>query len=76
MRGAIYVFIFIMWAMIVAGGGILFAVIGPLKIDGYGKYSELLDSGVKALIAMLLVVIWIFAMSKIKNWIFQKQVKA
>lgn len=75
MRGQIFVYLFIMWVLILAGGGVLFLIIGPLKIDGYGRYSELLDSGVKAVIAVFLVVLWIFIMSKIKNWIFRKQIR-
>ena len=75
MKAPIYIYILIMWIMIVAGGGLLFTIIGPLKIDGFEKYSELVDSGVKAVIALLLVVLWIFIMSKIKNWIFHKQIR-
>ena len=71
----IFVFIFIMWVMIVAGGGILISIIAPISIHGFGKYSDFFDSGIKAAIAILLVVTWIFIMSKIKNWIFQKQIK-
>jgi hypothetical protein len=71
----IFVFIFIMWAMIIAGGGILILILAPVSIHGFGKYDDFLDSGIKAVIAILLVVMWIFIMSKIKNWIFQKQIK-
>lgn len=75
MKGPIYVYIFIMWILILAGGGLLFTIIGPIRIDNFGTYSELVDSGVKAAIALLLVVLWIFIMSKIKNWIFHKQIR-
>ncbi len=75
MKASLYVYIFVMWLMIVVGGGILIAILGPLKIDGFGKYSELLDSTIKAAISILLVVLWIFIMSKIKNLIFHKQIK-
>ncbi|VVC05876.1 Uncharacterised protein [uncultured archaeon] len=71
----IFVFIFIMWVMIIAGGGILVSIIAPVSIHGFGKYDEFFDSGIKAVIAILLVVAWIFFMLKIKNWIFQKQIK-
>jgi hypothetical protein len=70
----IFVFIFIMWIMIIAGGGILLSIIAPISIHGFGKYDELFDSGIKAVIAILLVVTWIFIISKIKNWLFQKQI--
>ncbi len=75
MRVQIFVFIFIMWLMIIGGGGLLIYIIAPISISGYDKYDHLLDSGVKAAIAILLVIAWIFIMSKIKNWIFQKQIK-
>ncbi|HXX05406.1 MAG TPA: hypothetical protein VEJ68_01140 [Candidatus Bathyarchaeia archaeon] len=71
----IFVFIFIMWIMIIAGGGILLSIIAPISIHGFGKNDEFFDSGVKALIAILLVITWVFIISKIKNWIFQKQIK-
>jgi len=71
----IFIFIFIMWIMIIVGGGILLLIIAPISIQGFGKYNELFDSGIKAIIAILLVVLWILIISKIKNWIFQKQIK-
>ncbi|MGI0047292.1 MAG: hypothetical protein ACREBB_08915 [Nitrosotalea sp.] len=75
MRAPIYAYVFIMWIMIVAGGGLLFTIIASIEIHGFGKYDEFLDSGVKAIIALLLVVLWIFIMSKTKNWIFHKQIR-
>ncbi|MGI0073010.1 MAG: hypothetical protein ACREA3_04280 [Nitrosotalea sp.] len=71
----IFAFIFIMWIMIIAGGGILISILAPVSIHGFGKYDDFVDSGIKAVIAILLVVAWIFIMLKIKNWIFQKQIK-
>ncbi|MGB9002588.1 MAG: hypothetical protein WCC52_02135 [Nitrosotalea sp.] len=75
MKGQIFVYVFIMWMMIIAGGGLLVLTIAPISMHGFGKYSEFLDSGVKAIIAVFLVVVWIFIMSKIKNWIFHKQIR-
>lgn len=76
MKGVqIFAFIFIMWLMIIAGGGLLISIIAPISIQGFGKYDHFLDAGIKAIIAILLVVAWIFIMSKIKNWIFQKQIR-
>ena len=75
MKGPIYVYVFIMWVLILVGGGLLYTIIGPMKIDGFGRYSELVDSAVKAAIALMLVILWIFVMSKIKNWIFHRQIK-
>jgi hypothetical protein len=75
MKIQIFLFIFVMWILIIVGGGLLISIIAPITINGYGKLDSILDSGVKALIAMILVVAWIFILSKVKNWIFHKQIK-
>ena len=64
-----------MWILIIAGGSLLVTIIAPISITGFGEFDHLLDSGIKALVAILLVVVWIFIMSKIKNWIFHKQIR-
>ena len=71
----IFLFVFVMWILIVLGGGLLILIIAPMTISGYGKLDSFLDSGIKALIAIILVVVWIFILSKIKNLIFHKQIK-
>ena len=71
----IFLFVFVMWGLIIIGGGILVSILAPLTINGDGKFDSILDSGVKALVAMILVVAWIFTLSQIKNWIFHKQIK-
>ncbi len=75
MKAPIYIYVLIMWIMIIAGGGLLFSIIAPMEIHGFGRYDEFLDSGIKAVIAIFLVVLWVFMVSKIKNWIFRKQIK-
>jgi len=50
-------------------------ILGPIQISGYGQYDGILSSGVKAIIAIAMVVIWIYILSKIKNWIFQKELE-
>ena len=57
----------------IIGGGISVAILGPIQISGYGNLDSILSSGIKAIIAILMVVLWIFILSKIKNWIFQKE---
>jgi hypothetical protein len=64
-----------MWVFIIGGGGLLVSIIAPLSIHGFGKFDQIVDSIVKAGIAIILVVLWVLLMSKIKNWIFQKQIK-
>ena len=76
MRGKpIFFYIFLMWTLIIGGGGLLVSIIAPLSIQGFGKFDHIIDSIVKASIAIILVVLWVLLMSKIKNWIFQKQIK-
>ena len=76
MKGAqIFSFIFVMWILIIIGGGVLIVFTAPISITGYGALDSFLASGVKALIAIILVVIWIYTLSKIKNWMFQKQIR-
>jgi hypothetical protein len=74
MKGTlIYFYIFVMWILIIAGGGLLVSIIAPISIHGFGNLDNIIDSIVKAVIALVLVVLWILVMSKIKNWIFHKQ---
>ncbi len=70
----IFAYISVMWILIIAGGGLLVSIIAPISITGYGKLDHILDSGIKAVISISLVVAWIFIMSKIKNWIFHRKV--
>ena len=76
MRIGLFGFLFVMWALIIAGGGILVTILGPFSISGYGDFDLLLTSALKAIIAISLVVIWIFILSKLKNWIFKKEIKS
>ena len=71
----IFLFVLVMWGLIILGGFLLISILAHLTISGYGKFDSILDSGIKALIAMILVVAWIFILSKIKNRIFYKQIK-
>ena len=53
-------------------GGLMVVFVGPLSFSGYGDFDPLINSGAKVLIAMILIFIWVFALLKIKNWIFRK----
>ena len=68
----IFSFIFAMWILIIIGGGLMVVFIGPLSFSGAGGLDPLINSGVKVLIAMILISIWVLALLKIKNWIFRK----
>ena len=71
----IFVFIFAMWILLLIGGGIVVTILGPISISGYGEFDMIIASGIKAIIAIILVIVWIFALSKMKNWIFQKKIQ-
>ncbi|MDC0171087.1 hypothetical protein OAJ04_04850 [Candidatus Nitrosopelagicus sp.] len=68
----IFSFIFVMWVLIIIGGGLMVVFIGPLSFSGDSDLDPLINSGAKVLIAMILIFIWIVALLKIKNWIFRK----
>jgi hypothetical protein len=72
----IYAFIGIMWSLILAGGGILTVLVSKISVHGYGEELDfLIASGIKAIIAIVLVVLWVLVLLKLKNKIFQKQIK-
>jgi uncharacterized membrane protein len=65
-----------MWSLILAGGGILVALVSKITLQGYGDELDfLIASGIKAIIAIVLVVLWVLVLLKLKNKIFQKQMK-
>ena len=70
----IYSFIFVMWILILIGGGLMVVFVGPLS---FGIDVEpIITSGVKVLLALFLIFIWIFTLTKVKNWIFKSQIKS
>jgi len=73
MSTQIFAFIFCMWVLILVGGGLMVMIIGPISFTGYGDIDPIINSGIKVLIALILIFIWVFALTKIKNWIFQRQ---
>ncbi len=74
--GQVYLFMFVMWLLILAGGGLIVTILGPFSFGEYDGFNPILNSGIKVAIALLLVTTWIFTLSVIKNWLFQKQLKA
>mgnify|MGYP007073276835 FL=1 len=65
-----------MWVLLLIGGGIVITVLGPISISGYGEFDQVISSGIKAIIAIILVVLWVFVLSKFKKLIFQKQISS
>jgi len=72
---AIFIYIFVMWILMIVGGGILVVTIAPISISGYGDLDMILTSGLKAIIAIILVIIWILVLSKLKKAVFHRMLK-
>ena len=72
----IYSFIFVMWVLMLIGGGLMVLVIGPFSLSNIGDVDPIIVSGIKVGIALVLIFIWVFTLTKIKNWIFKSQVKS
>ena len=72
---SLFVFIFAMWILIIIGGGIAILILAPISISGYGDFDLIISSGLKAIVAIALVIAWIFILSKVKNWIFRSQLR-
>ena len=75
MKSGLFAFLFAMWGLIIVGGGIVVTILGPISISGFGELNWFIASVIKAVIAIVLVVIWILILSKIKNLIFKKEIK-
>jgi len=76
MKSGLYGFLFAMWALIITGGGIMVVLLGPFSIQQFGDFHWIIESGIKVSIALILVVLWILILSKLKNWIFKKELNS
>ena len=76
MKYGLYGFLFAMWVLIIIGGGIMVVLLGPFTIQQFGEFHWIIASGIKVIIALILVVIWIVILSKLKNWIFKKELNS
>ena len=72
----IYSFIFTMWILMLIGGGLMVFIIGPLSLGSIGGVDPIILSGIKVWLALVLIFIWVFALTKIKNLVFKSQVKS
>ena len=73
MKFGLYGFLFGMWILIILGGGIMVGLLGPFSLQNFGNFHWILTSGIKSTVAIVLVIIWILILSKLKNWIFKKE---
>ena len=71
----IYSFIFTMWILILIGGGLMVTIIGPFSLGNIGGFNQIISSGIKVGIALVLIFVWIFTLTKVKNCIFKTDVK-
>ena len=76
MNVKIYSFIFTMWILILVGGGLITLIIGPFSLGSIEGIDPIILSGIKVGIALVLIFVWIFILTKVKNWIFKSQVKS
>jgi len=76
MNVKIYSFIFVMWILMLIGGGLIVLVIGPLSLGTIEYIDPVILSGIKVGIALILIFIWVLILTKVKNWIFKSQVKS
>jgi len=76
MEMKIYSFIFVMWILMLIGGGLIVLVIGPLSLGTIEYIDPIILSGIKVGIALILIFIWVLILTKVKNWIFKSQVKS
>jgi len=72
----IYSFIFTMWILILIGGGLMVTIIGPFSLGGIIDVNPIILSGIKVGIALVLIFVWVFTLTKVKNWIFKTDVKS
>ena len=76
MNVKIYSFIFTMWILMLVGGGLMTLIIGPFSLGSIGGIDPMILSGIKVGLALVLIFIWVFTLTKIKNWIFKSQIKS
>ena len=76
MKSGLYGFLFAMWTLIIVGGGIMVVLLGPFTIQQFGDFHWIITSGTKVSIALGLILVWILILSKLKNWIFKKELNS
>jgi len=76
MNSSIFIFVFVMWIILIFGGGVVVTVLGPINVTGFSDLNQVISSGIKAIIAIILVIIWILILFEIRNRIFHKEIKS
>jgi hypothetical protein len=76
LKSSLYGFLFAMWGLIIIGGGIVVVLLGPFSIQQFGDFHWIISSGIKVTILLILIVIWVLILSKLKNYIFKKELNS
>ncbi len=63
MLGFLFGFVVVMWALIIFGGFILIKVVAPIQLEA----GDIASSVLKAVIAISVVIIWIWILVTLKN---------
>ncbi len=74
MAAQIYGFIFAMWILMLIGGGLMISFVAPISFAE--DIDPIITSGTKVFIALFLIFIWVYTLTKVKNWIFRSQMKS
>ncbi|HLE34474.1 MAG TPA: hypothetical protein VI698_01155 [Nitrososphaerales archaeon] len=61
--GFLFGFVVVMWALIIIGGFILIKVVAPIQLES----GDITSSVLKAVIAISMVIIWIWILVTLKN---------
>lgn len=61
--GFLFGFVVVMWALIIFGGYILIKIVAPIQLEA----GDIASSMLKAVIAISMVIIWIWILVTLKN---------
>lgn len=64
-----------MWALIMLGGGITTLVLGAIHVEDADETTMMFLSVSKGTAAVLLVVAWVYILTKVKQKMFAKQIR-
>jgi len=51
-------------------------LVGPISFRDYVDIDPLINSGAKVILGLFLIFIWVFILTKVKNWIFKTEIKS
>ena len=66
-----HAFVAIMWAMLIAGGGLFTLVLGPMSAADTDALDAAALSALKAAVAVAFVAAWVAALMKANRWMFR-----